>query len=387
MTVPDQSTEMESFIARNNAFAIAMYGALRQQPGNLFFSPFGLRAALVMAQSGARGDTEEQMRAVLRTGPADELEHAAFAAAIQQLQAGADGRYRMTMASSLWAQESTPLQHEFVDLITRHYGNAVHCLDFRTSAGTCESTINRWVAENTGQKIQDLVPPLYLDENTRLVLANAVRFEGRWLEPFARSATKPGSFHLESGKAVQVPLMHQLASFRHLRGEEYQALEIVYRGHEVSMLVLLPHQGQGLNGLEERLSMQMLHECLTGMSARLVFVDLPRFAFERGGDVRNALKALGMTRPFDQAQADFSGINGYRSPHKEALFLSAVFHKGFVDVNEEGTEAATATAGCAKVMGLGTMFFADHPFVFLIFERRTGAILFLGRLADPTRDM
>jgi serpin B len=380
----EQPSSADSFAHRTNEFAIAMYGALRRQPGNVVFSPLGIRIALAMAHAGARGQTAAQMSEVLHASFQDEREHATTAAAIQRLNTRGRNRYELAIANSLWVQDGTPLGREFLDVITRHYSGGVNQLDFRHSAENVRAAINQWVEDSTRQRIRQPIPPHGLGGDTRLVLANAIYFKGRWGHQFNEAVTREGPFFLESGESVQVPLMVQTKDFLYLRAADYQAVEMLYRGDDLSMLVLLPAPGRRLRDLEDMLSAALVSRCVARMEFRQVSLCLPRFTITCRADLRRALTALGMALSFNRLLADFSGINGRQAPHEEALFLSAVLHNAFVEVKEEGTEAAAFTGlGGQQVMGTPDFFCADRPFVFAIRERETGALLFLGRVTDP----
>jgi serpin B len=385
----------ESFADDNNDFALAMYGQLREQQGNVFSSPFSIRTALGMAQAGAKGETAAQIGQALRSSASDEETlHVALAAIIQRLNAAGDGNYEMAVANSLWGQEGGSLQSEFLDVMTRHYRGGLHRVDFRRGPDGARAAINRWVEDRTKKKIRELIPAGGLDADTRLVLVNAVYFKGTWLLQFRRAATRDEPFRLEAGGTVQTPLMHQQEEVRHVQADGYQAVDLLYEGGDLSMLVLLPDRKDGLRDLENRLSARMLRDCVTQMAVREVKLFLPRFKITWGTvNVCRQLAAIGITLAFNRSQADFSGINGYKAPHEEALFISAVYHKAFVEVTEEGTEAAAATA-TAITLGAALVtrkpppvpvFRADHPFLFAIRDRNSGAILFLGRMADPTK--
>jgi serine protease inhibitor len=371
-----------------------MYTQLRQRSGNLFFSPFGIRAGLGMAQAGAKGETAAQMREALRVSSEDEM-HVAFAEITQRLNA-AEGRYELVVANSLWCQDGGPLQPEFLDLIARHYGGGVDVLDFIHAAGAARETINQWVENKTRQRIQGLIPSGGLNRETRMVLVNAVYFKGTWVLRFDRTATRDEPFRLEVGGTVQVPLMHQRGEVRYLQAAGYQAVDLAYLGIYLSMLLLLPDRKDGLRDLEARLSARMLDDCVTRMSNREVELFLPRFKITwRIDNLREQLTRLGMPLAFTQFRADFSGINGHEPPAQESLFLSAVVHEAFVEADEEGTEAAAATSSLMEIgASLGgpfepppvPIFRADHPFLLAIRDRNSRAILFLGRVADPTRE-
>jgi serpin B len=334
------------------------------------------------------------MRAALCISSSDETLHIAFAETIQRLNAAGGGAYEMAVANSLWAQDGAPLQPEFLDLIARHYRGAMNLVDFRRGAEAARVTINQWVEDKTKQRIRKLISSGGLDGDTRLVLVNAVYFKGTWVLPFRRAATRDEPFHLEGAGKVQAPLMHQQKEIRYLQAGGYQAVDLVYRGGDLSMLVLLPARKDGLRDLEKKLSARMLHDCVARMATREVKLFLPRWKITWGTlDLRDHLTALGMPLAFTRLQANLSGINGHEPPHENSLFISSVFHKAFVETNEEGTEAAAATAVTAGTLSCApsnpppvAVFRADHPFLFAIRDRNSGAILFLGRMADPTRE-
>ena len=379
----------------SNDFALAMLKTLGQHPGNVLFSPFSIRTALAMAQVGARGETAAQMSEVLRTSSLDEAADVLLAAMILRLNAASGGKCEMAVANSLWCQDGAPLQAAFLDLIERHYHGGVNLVDFRRAAESARVAINRWVEDNTRQKIRGLIPSGTLGGDTRLVLVNAIYFKGIWVVPFTKAATRDEPFHLEGGGTVRAPLMHQKQPAWYMRGPGYQAVDLTYEGSGLSMLVILPDRKDGLRDLDSELSTGILHAPVTQMSLCKVELFLPRFRIAWGTmDMSGPLRALGMTLPFDPSRADFSGINGCQPPHEAALHVSAVLHKTRIEVNEEGTEAAAATAVDMKLIGSAgpppprqvPVVRADHPFLFAIRERRRGAILFLGRVADPTRE-
>lgn len=377
--------ESDAFAAGNNDFALAMFGRFRQERGNLFLSPFSIRLALGMTQAGARGKTAAQMREVLRGPDSDETLHAGFAGVLQRFHA-AGGEYELAVANSLWSQEGEPLRPELVDRIVRQYGGVIHPVDFRRDVETVRETINQWVEDRTKRKIQDLIPPSCVDAETRLVLVNAVYFKGLWMCQFSREDTRDEPFRLEGGRTVQAPMMYLRAYVPCMQAKGFQAVDLAYQGGDFSMLVLLPDKQNGLRDLEKRLSVRMLDDCVARLELHNIRVFLPRFRITWGTvDLCKPLSSLGMKLAFSPSQADFSGINGHKPPHPDALFIASVLHKAFVEVNEEGTEAAAATA-VIMVRSLPPAFRADHPFLFAIRDRRSGAILFLGRITDPTRE-
>ena len=382
-------SDRPSFADGNNQFTLALYGRLRQQPGNLFFSPFSIRTALAMVQAGAMGETAAQMGAALCIPSSEETPHGGYGKAVSRFHA-TGGEHEMSVANSLWGQEGSPLQPEFLDVIARQYGGTMNAVDFRRNTEAARVAINQWVEDKTRRKIQDLIPSGTLDPDTQLVLANAVYFKAMWELQFRKAATRDEPFHLEGGGTVRAPLMHLQDHAWYMRARGYQAVELHYRGGGMSMLILLPDRNDGLRDLEQASLALVLHDCATKMESNTVDLFLPRFKIDWGTvDIRDQLTALGMPLAFSD-QANFSGINGREPPHADSLHISKVLHKAMVDVNEEGTEAAAATVVGIRLGGSSLnapvrTFRADHPFLFAIRDRQTGAILFLGRIADPTR--
>lgn len=378
----------------NNAFALALYDRLRAKPGNLFFSPFSIRTALAMAYAGAAGETAREMAAVLRFAfPGDAL-HAEYGALLSRLDAAGGDRYELAVANALWAQEGSPMRAEFADLCARHYGGGLFGVDFEHAAETTRQRINRWVEERTRERIRGLIPAGGVDQRTRLVLTNAVYFKAQWQTPFEEEWTRDAPFHLATGGSVTAKLMHRTDRLGYLRAGRFQALDLPYRGGDLSMKVLLPDEPRGLEKLERALTPQLLYDCLGGMEAITVHVALPRFKLTWGTfDVGALMASLGMPTAFDGDLADFSGITGCRAPQTGSVHVSNIFHQAFVDMEEEGTEAAAATAvsfatGASPAFRPRPVpvFRADHPFLFAIVDRASGTIVFLGRVADPTRE-
>jgi serpin B len=379
----------------NNEFAFAMFRQLRTRAGNIFFSPFSIRTALSMAHAGARGETARQMGVALGISASDESSRTEPLEPAEQAAGNKAGPYELAIANALWGQDGAPLDAGFRNLIAARYDGIVELVDFARASEAARATINLWVEERTRQKIRDLIPAGGLTSDTRLVLANAVYFKGAWERKFRKAATRDDTFHLGGSGTVQAPLMNQQAPVPYVQGKGFQAIDLGYEGGDLSMLVFLPDANDGLTGLEKAMSATVVRDCTVSMARREVQIFLPRFKVTWGTvNLSEMLAALGISFAFDRDKADFSGINVARPPQDEALSLSAVFHKAFAEVNEAGTEAAAATA---VTISLGSsapvnrpvpipVFRADHPFIFAIRDRRSGAILFLGRLADPTRE-
>ena len=384
-TVSD--ADLAELASGNTAFAFDLYQVLRGQKGNLFYSPYSISLALAMTYAGARGDTETEMAQALHfLLPQDRL-HPAFNRLAAELAnrgegaAGKDGKgFSLNVANSLWAQENYQFLQEFLDLLAANYGAGVSPVDFAGDPEAARQTINDWVSKETEGRIEDLIPPGAIDTLTRLVLANAIYFNAAWLHQFEPGSTADGPFSLLDGSQVQVPMMRQTESFAYAQGEGYQAVELPYDGQQLSMVILLPAQGQ-LDAFESTLDAARVESILKDLIAQQVMLTLPRFEFESQFSLQGALSTLGMPGAFTEA-ADFSGMTGNRE-----LSISEVVHKAFVSVDEAGTEAAAATAvivGVTSAPAEPVIFTADRPFLFLIRDIPTGTVLFLGRVVDPS---
>jgi serpin B len=369
-----------------NAFALDLYAQLRGQDGNLFFSPFSISTALAMTRAGARGDTAAEMDRVLHfTLPGPEND-AAFDNLTRAVNADAHG-CQLNIANSLWGQKDAGFTPGFLKRTRDYYGAGFQEVDFKTAPDKARRTINAWVERQTRDRIKDLIAQGMLTSESRLVLTNAIYFKGNWASRFQKGDTDNGAFHLAAGRDVNAPLMHRTDGFGYADSEDCQALEMPYAGGGPSMVVLLPHKVDGLAELEAGLTAEKLDACLRRLVKQDVIVTFPKFKAQYLVSLGNVLSHMGMSLAFSDA-ADFSGMNG----GKEPLKISDVVHKAWIDTNEEGTEAAAATA---VVMTLAAapnapqpptpVFRADHPFLFLIRDANNGCILFLGRVTDPTK--
>jgi serpin B len=374
-------------VARDgNAFAFDLYARLRgAQAGNLFFSPQSISTALAMTYAGARGDTAAQMARTLHFSLPPEQLAAGYAALLKALgPAGADRGVRLSVANRLWGQRGETFLDPFLTVMRRDYGAELGLVDFATQSEAARAEINAWVLQQTADKIRDLIPPGALTPLTRLVLANAIYFRGDWAKQFDKAGTTDQPFHVGPGRTVTAPLMFgkTSAGFAKHGDARLTVAELPYKGDEVSMVVLLPDAADGLAALEAALSADAVAGWTANLPRRDVLVYLPRFSVESAFGLAPTLSAMGMPLAFGDG-ADFSGMNGKRD-----LSISAVVHKARVDVDEQGTEAAAATGVVvgvrAALPGEPPTFRADHPFLFLLRHNPTGAILFVGRVVDPT---
>jgi serine protease inhibitor len=374
----------EPFYEGNQTFACELYAQLKAKEGNLFFSPHSISTCLAMTYAGARGDTEKQMAAVLHFNQKQDQLHSAFGALQRQLnEASARKGVELSVANALWAQKGHPFLSEFLKIGTSQYSAKLNQTDFKTQPDAAIQEINRWVAQKTTDKIQDILAPGSLDDSTRLALVNAIYFKGEWGKAFNKSSTFPHPFYLNKNREVSIPLMYRTDKVRYMEDDSIQAVELPYKGNELSMVILLPADIEGCSQLENSLDVRNLSNWLNKMKPQEVHLLVPRFKMESSFNLLPVLEKLGMRDAFN-GSANFSGMDGTTD-----LFISLVSHKAWVEVTEEGTEAAAATAVAVSFKGKSDepqrpTFRADHPFIFLIRHNRSGSILFLGRLADPT---
>jgi len=387
ITSPDvSSSEQASLVEGNSAFAFELYQAIREEGGNLFYSPYSISLALAMTYAGARGETAEQMANTLQFLLEQERLHPAFNwldAELASRGEGAQGRdgegFRLNIVNAIWGQKDYEFLSDFLDVLAENYGAGLRILDFITEPEKSRLTINDWVSDQTEGRIEDLIPQGAIDALTRLVLTNAIYFNAAWKYPFDEDMTADGSFYLLDGGQVSVPMMKQTESFGYTEGDGYQAVELLYDGDELSMVILLPEAGK-FEAFEEGLQAQQVSDIISGLQPTEVALTMPRFEFDSEFSLTDTLAGMGMPIAFSGA-ADFSGMTG-----KPELFISGVVHKAFVAVDEAGTEAAAATAVIMKLTAVPeppVEVALDCPFIFLIRDIETGAILFVGRVLNP----
>ncbi|XP_051466213.1 uncharacterized protein LOC127380775 [Apus apus] len=378
---------MENLCNANSRFALDLLGRFSEAnpAGNVFFSPVSVSAALAMVLLGAKGDTEAQ---VLKTLHFDEVEdtHSRFQALTTDINRS-NAPYLLRLANRLFAEKSYSFLPDFLTNTQKLYGADLATVDFLQACDEARKEINQWVEEKTEGKIPNLLSEGSVDSMTRLVLVNAIYFKGNWAEKFQEANTTDMPFRLNKNERKTVKMMYQKKKFPfgYFPDEKLRVLELPYDGKELSMIILLPDDieddSTGLQKLEKQLTLEKLQEWTRpeNLYSTDVHVHLPKFKLEESYDLKSDLAAMGLLDVFDSGKADLSGMSGARD-----LFLSKVVHKAFVEVNEEGTEAAAATAGIAMLcMVIEEHFKADHPFLFFIRHNPTGSILFLGRYASP----
>ena len=372
--------ELQELVAGNTAFALDLYRQLRGQEENLFFSPYSISLALAMAYGGARGETEEQMAEALHfTLPRERL-HPAFNLLDLEITSRTEQEgVELRVANALWGQLDHRFLQEYIDLLSENYGAEIHLVNFQSTPEPCRERINGWVRERTEGKIEGLLPPDSVTSDTRLVLTNAIYFKAKWHWQFDPQLTHDGPFKLLDGGEVTVPMMElEEAGLGYTRGEGYQALYLPYVGGGLGMVILLPDLERFLD-FEQELDREKLDGILDELEGHNIHLIMPKFSFVAGFSLKDKLSSLGMPLAFSE-RADFSGMDGERD-----LKIDDAYHEAFVKVNEQGTEAAAATG---TEMGMITAIDiievrVDHPFIFLIHDRETGTILFMGRVLNP----
>jgi len=387
ITSPDVSTSEQALLVEgNSAFAFELYQALKGEEGNLFYSPYSISLALAMTYAGARNETAEQMADTLQFILEQERLHPAFNWLDVELASrgeGAEGQdgeeFRLNIVNAIWGQKDYSFLSAFLDVLAENYGAGLRILDFITETEASRLAINQWVSDQTEGRIEDLIPQGAIDALTRLVLTNAIYFNAAWEYPFDEDMTADGPFYLLDGGQVTVPMMKQTESFGYTEGEGYQAVELLYDGGELSMVVLLPEAGQ-FEAFEEGLQAQQVCNIISGLQPTEVALTMPQFEFDSEFSLKDTLAGMGMPIAFSSG-ADFSGMTG-----NPELFISDVVHKAFVAVDEAGTEAAAATAVIMKLTAVPdppVEVTLDRPFIFLIRDIETGTILFVGRVMNP----
>jgi serpin B len=378
------SDQTKAVVAGNNAFALELYGQLKGTSGNLFFSPYSISSCLAMVYAGARGSTEKQMAGVLHFGT--NQVQAAFGDLQRQLNQAAERKgIDLHTANGLWVQQGQTILPAFLDIARQQYDANVKQCDFASEAETARADINSWVKGKTKGAIGDIIPSGMLNRDSRLVLVNAIYFKGVWRTKFDPKFTKDSNFHVDDEHEVQCPTMFCSGKFLFCYGYRppcsCEVLELPYVGKDLSLFVILPQKPDGLADLENNLTDKYLAALLASVQETDVAVKLPKFRFQAESSLDKVLPAMGLSEAFT-ANADFSGIDG-----RKILYLSSVRHRAFVEVTEEGTTAAAATTAHLMELSATPIFQADHPFLFLIRDNRSGSILFMGRLVDPTKSV
>ena len=382
---PRASTrDLKALAQGNNAFALDLYRELSNGQGNLFYSPFSVSQVLAMAFAGARGETERQMANTVHYDLPQNALHPSFnaldrelASRGKELQAEENQFFELNIANAIWGQQGYEFLPDFLDVLAENYGAGLRPLDFAAAPEESRAIINDWVSEETQDKIRDLLLPGAVNRLTRLVLTNAIYFNASWQWPFDKRLTRELPFHLAGGGMVEAPMMTETSRdfYGYVKGNGYQAVDVPYSSGELSMTILLPDQGT-FGEFEASLNAQLLERIFDGIEIGNITLTMPLFELESEFSLDQTLAEMGMPDAFG-AGADFSGMTGTRE-----LWISEAVHKAFVSVDEEGTEAAAATAVVFEESG-PLLVTVDRPFIFLIRDGATGTILFLGRVVNP----
>jgi serpin B len=384
------SAELATFARANNAFALDLYAKARAQPGNLAFSPFSIASALAMTAAGARTETAAQMRKVLHLGAGGSDRDLDVAGSLIASYGAPEQKITIRVANRLFGDKAFTFEKPYLARVQAAFGAPLEVVDFQHASDAARLLINGWVATQTQNHIQSLIPPNGVDDTTRLVLANAIYFLGDWATPFDKRRTSNAAFFATKADQHPVPTMHATESFGYATRMGAKILDLPYENGAIALTIVLPNDADGLGALEARLTADELAGLTRSLASTRVAVSLPKFEIDPKAalSLGDLLKSLGMPLAFDREKADFSGMAIPPSP-SERLYLGKVFHKAFVRVDEKGTEAAAATA-VSMMRATAVMrhadpveFKADHPFLFLLRDTSTGLVLFMGRVGDP----
>ncbi len=373
-------SQMNKAAQASNQFGLDLYRHISKTPGNLFLSPFSIEVALAMTAGGAQEDTLKQMMNTLRL---PENYHADFKTLLSQVRGTKD--YSLFVANHIWTQVGSPYYPNYLKLLIDNYGAALSPIDFKGNTEGSRQTINQWVEKQTNDKIKELLKPGVLKPDTDLVLTNAIYFKGSWKDEFKKDQTKNEDFITVAAQKESIPFMNRQDSFAYTENRDFQYLQLKYKGNAIVMDIILPQPGVALSAFEQNLSPQIFQDVEKFAYFQEVKLSLPKFRAESEFDLGEKLASLGMPLAFDSKKANFKGMRVMKP--NENLFISKVIHKAFVDVSEEGTEAAAATA----VVGVITtampqepkIFKANRPFLYFIRHKATGTILFMGRFSQP----
>jgi serpin B len=375
-------TNLSEVVTSNNRFAVDLYRNINahETGKNIFVSPYSISAALAMTYLGSSGNTQKQMATTLHfTLPKEKLE-AGFSELLGQTKSTPAKHYKLNVANALWGQAGFHFEPAFTSGISKYFDGGFNVVNYieDDEREASRAKINGWVEEKTAHKIKNLVHKDDINNLTRLILTNAIYFKGDWASKFKVEKTRNESFTVSPGITVTVPMMEQTGNFPFMENDELKMIELPYTGDDLSTIVILPKGNVETFGAT--LSLAKLQEFRGFMSTHQVKLSLPRFKFETRYLLKEPLTAMGMPDAFKLESADFSGMTG-----KPYLYITSVIHQAMIDVNEEGSEAAAATAVImgAKSIRIPTVFRADRPFLFMIIHKPTDSILFMGRVSNP----
>lgn len=378
----EASNNLEQIITANRLFCAELYRQIQTDDGNIFFSPYSISTALLMTLAGARGNTEIQMTQALKFDRISTDIHREMANLRNMLLEGAQKwKYELSISNAIWEQKDYKVLKDFKNILKNFYHSDIVTVNFRTESEAVRKRINQYVEEQTKQKIKELLKPGDINPLTRLVITNAIYFKGLWHNQFPVKQTEPGDFILLNGEKKSVPMMYQTNRFNYFDNQDFQMLDMPYIGKSLSMIIILPKKIDGLLTVEKQLSAQNLAIWISFLRNRQVNVYLPRFQISSQFNLAKTLASMGMPDAFQLPPADFSGISG-----KKDLFISSVVHQAYIDVTEQGSEAAAATgvvmSRSVSIPEPPVVFRADHPFIFMIMDHTSGLILFFGKMVN-----
>ncbi|GAB4310240.1 serpin family protein [Pseudothermotoga elfii] len=363
----------------SNLFGVDLYKVLSEKPGNIFFSPFSISSAFAMTYIGADSDTAQQMKNVLHFDLDDEMLLSNFSQLITSLNQSNEN-YQLSVANSMWLQEGYPFLKEFVEQIQKYYQSWINYVDFANHKDEAREEINKWIEANTNNKIIDLIKPDDIDSLTRLVLTNAIYFKGLWLNPFDPSSTRKESFHISKNEKKEIDMMFKNIIANYTEDSSVQVLELPYAKNKISMIIVLPKEDKDLGQIEKNISLDLFKKWRSSLKPTEVNVHIPKFKTECRFNLKQTLMSMGIVDAFTDA-ADFSKMDGTKM-----LKIKDVIHQSFIEVYEEGTQAAAATATIVNIKiapKKPVEFRANRPFIFFIYDSTYDLILFIGRLINP----
>ena len=365
----------------NNQFAFDFFKQISMsEKGNIFFSPISLSTAMGMTYAGTAGETQKQIAKVFHFPANSKKFHSQQGSTIKWLGSKADS-IELSIVNMLWAEKTYPFKNSYSKLIKKTYSAAVEPVDFINKYEESRTLINDNILKATNDKIKNLLPAGSVNNLTRLVLTNAVYFKANWQTKFEKDKTIDAKFYVTPQDPLKCRMMGAKSNFNYFEDAKIQALDLSYSGNNYSMLIILPRNNESVEELVKGMTQESLSTITKGLTLEKINISIPRFQFSTGYQLKQVLSEMGMPQPFSD-DANFSNMTS-----RNDLKISDVFHKAFIEVNEQGTEAAAATAVVVRMKSIGNekFFTANHPFVFLIREKSTGTILFMGRMVDPTK--
>ncbi len=373
----------------NNTFAFELYNRLGKTKGNLFFSPYSISAAMVLPYAGSAGATRSQIQTVMHYLAQDTNLYNAFSGLNSFLTTSqfiGPNESRLYLANSIWIQRDLKILPAFYQIASEYFKASLKQADFMRNPDSARLNINGWVQERTEGRIMDLLKSNDVDTSTRLVVVSSIFMKAVWLFPFDPSLTESATFFISPNASVSIPMMTRTSFFSLLQGNRYTLLEMPYRidkegAAQLSLLVFLPNENFELPQIESTILSSSLEGLMKNLERKQVIVSLPRFKLSQEFNLNQILQQMGLTLPFSSS-ADFSGITG-----NTELAINDVIHKAYLSIDEKGTEAVAATAVTIGLKAVQEetpiVFKADHPFLFMIIEKTTNSVLFIGRYVNP----